>query len=257
MSPTLLPVMRSEWIKLRSLRSVWFTAMLAVGSMVFFGALGAMEFANRWDDVGAVERATMDPTAALMSGWFMAQVIVGVLGVLAVTAEYASGSMLGTLSAVPRRVPVLVAKLLVPALATIALLVPVTLATFWGAGVLLPDGTAPSLADEGVLRGVLGVPLCLGAICAIGGAMGFVLRSSAGALAMVVTVLLVLPGLLAGFSKAVYTYLPGGAIDAIVTVDRTHADLPLLAAGAATLVFAAYVVASVIAARESLLRRDA
>ena len=257
MSPTLIPVMRSEWIKLRSLRSVWFTAMLAAGSILFFGAVGAVEFADRWNDVDAAERATMDPTAALMSGWFMAQVIVGVLGVLAVTAEYASGSILGTLSAVPRRVPVLVAKLLVPALATIVVLVPVTLATFWGAGLLLPEGTTPSLADDGVLRGVLGIPLCLGAVCTIGSAMGFVLRSSAGALAMVVTVLLVLPGLLAGFSKDIYTYLPGGAIDAIVTVDRSSADLPLLAAGAATLVFGVYVAVSVVAARDSFLRRDA
>lgn len=252
-----LGVMRSEWIKLRSLRSVWLTAALAVGSMLFFGAVGALNFASRWDEASAADRAGMDAVSALMSGWFMAQLVVGALGVLAVTSEYSSHSMAGTLSAAPRRVPVLIAKLVVPAAATFAVLLPTTLLTFWGAGLLLPAEALPSLGEGAVLRSVIAVPVCLAAVCTIGTAVGFLLRTTAGALGLLVAVILVLPGLIAGFSKALYTYVPGGAIDAIATVDRADAELPLLAWPTAALLLALYTAVAVGAASVGFLRRDA
>lgn len=250
-------VLRSEWIKLRSLRSVWFTMALAVGSMLFFGAINALDFNHTWDEATAAERAVMDPVASLMGGWFMAQLIVGVLGVLAVTSEYASGSIGSTLSAAPRRTPVLIAKLLVPALLTIAVLVPVTLLTFWGGSALLPEAARPSLADGEVLRSVLATPLCLGAVCAIGGAVGFALRSTAGAIGLLVTVLLVLPGMIAGFSESLYPYVPGGAIDSVLLIETADAELPLLSPAAGLAVLLAYTAGSIAIGAAVLRSRDA
>lgn len=250
-------VLRSEWLKLRSLRSVWFTLALAVGSMLLFGAVNALQFSSRWDESGAATRAGMDPVAALMGGWFMAQLIIGVLGVLAVTSEYASGSIGSTLAAAPRRTPVLVAKLLVPAAVTVGVLVPITLITFWGASPLLPEAARPSLADGAVLRSVLATPLCLGVVCAIGGAVGFGLRSTAGAIGLLVTVLLVLPGMIAGFSKSLYAYVPGGAIDSVLVISRVDTELPLLSPLSGAAVLLGYAVVSIAGGAAVLRRRDA
>lgn len=250
-------VLRSESIKLRSLRSVQFTLLLAAGSIAFFGAVGADNFSSRWETASAGERAAMDPTGAVLSGWFLALVIVGVLGVLAVTSEYASGSIAGTLAAVPRRTPVLVAKLLVPAATCLVALLPVVVGTAVLAGQLLPAAARPHLGDPGVLRALLGVPIALAATCAMGGAIGFVLRSAAGSLGLLVAIMLVLPNVVAGFSKSLYTYVPGGAIDAFTAVDRSTSDLPLVRWQAGGALMAGYLLVAVLAAAHALLRRDA
>lgn len=255
--PSTTAVLRSEWRKLRTLRSTVLTALAAAGGMVFFGVVNAVDNASEWSRLSGAQQASIDALPPLIGGWFLAQVMIGVLGVLAVTSEYSSGSMASTLAAVPRRLPVLVAKLVVPAGATFALFVPATVGAIVAGGLLLPDGMAPDPSDGDVLRVAFGVPLAMAAVCAMGAAAGFVIRSAAGAIGVLVTALLVLPGLVAGFSKRIYQWLPGGAIDAILTTDRAEAELPLLAPGAGALLLALYLAGLVALAAWSLVRRDA
>lgn len=250
-------VLRAEWIKLRSLRSTLLTALFAAGSMLLMGVVGATDFSSDWDRASVAERALLDPTQSLLSGWFLAQVLIGVIGALAVTSEYASGSMVSTLSAVPRRTPVLVAKLLIPALVALVVMVPAALVGLVLGDLLLPSGVSVDLGASGVLRAVLGVGVAMAAICAIGAALGFLVRSTAGAIGILVIVLLVLPSLVSGVSADLEQLLPGGAIRSLVTADRAAVEEPPLAWPAGLALLTGYVVAAAGSALLALRRRDA
>lgn len=249
-------VLRSEWLKLRSLRSMLLTMVMAAGSMGLLALVGAIDFGSDWDAAPVAARAALDPMDDLLGGWFLAQVLIGVIGALAVTSEYASGSVAATFAAVPRRVPVLVAKLLVPAAATFVVVVPATLASVLVAGLVLPDGAAVDLGAPGVLRGIVGVGIAMAAVAALGTALGFLVRSTAGAIGILVVVLLVLPGLVSGFSEDLYQVLPAGAIRALVTVDRVDPELAVLSWPAGLALLTGYVVVAVAAAATVLRRRD-
>jgi len=84
-------VVASEWIKLRSLRSSWFTFTAAVVGMIGISLLIAYFTNSRWSTLQPAERLTFDPTSRSLSGVFLAQLAVGVLGVLAISGEYATG----------------------------------------------------------------------------------------------------------------------------------------------------------------------
>jgi ABC-2 type transport system permease protein len=254
---TQVGVLRAEWIKLRSLRSTLLTALFAAGSMLLMGVVGATDFSYDWERASAAERAGLDPLHSLLSGWFLAQVLIGVIGALAVTSEYASGSIVSTLSAVPRRTPVLVAKLLIPALVALVVMVPATLAGLVLGDLLLPTGVSVDLGASGVLRAVVGVGVAMAAVCAIGAALGFLVRSTAGAIGILVVVLLVVPTLAAGISPDLERLLPSGAIKALVTVDRAAIEDPPLAWPAGLALLTGYVMAAARTALLVLRRRDA
>jgi ABC-type transport system involved in multi-copper enzyme maturation permease subunit len=254
---TLAFVLRSEWRKLRSLRSTVLTVATAGAFMVLFAVIGAVDFAGDWDRASPAARAEMDAAQALLSGWFLVQVVVGVLGVLTVTSEYASGTIAPTLTAVPRRVPVLVAKLLVPAAATLGVLVPATLAALLVGNALLPEAARVGAGDDGLVRAAVGCCLGLTGVCLLGTALGFLLRSTAGAIGLLVTVLQVLPGMVAGLSEGLHRVLPSRALDALATVDATQSAFPLLDWPVALVVLAVYVGLAAAGAVVVLRRRDA
>ena len=98
----------SEWLKFRSLRSTLLVLAAAVVGMIAFGAIIAFNTRNP---------AGLDPEDVVASGplqgYYLGQLLMGALGVLVVSGEYSTGMIRATLAAVPRRVPVLVAKALV------------------------------------------------------------------------------------------------------------------------------------------------
>jgi ABC-2 type transport system permease protein len=250
-------VLRAEWIKLRSLRSTLLTALFAAGAMLLMGVVGATDFGSDWDAATAVERASLDPTQTMLSGWFLAQVLIGVIGALAVTSEYASGSIAATLAAVPRRTPVLVAKLLVPAPLALLTMVPATVLALLVGRTLLPDGVTVDLADGELLKAVLGIGIAMAGVCAIGACLGFLVRSTAGAIGILVVVLLVLPMLAGGVSPELARLLPSGAIESLVTADVDARDHPPLAWPVGLALLAGYVAVAAGVATVVLRRRDA
>ena len=111
---TQLRAIESEWIKLRSLRSTFWS--LVTGRRVHHRSWPALQFGCRAQHLQL--RADFvgdgfDATQVSLRGTYLAQLAIGVLGVLAVTGEYSTGMIRATLSAVPRRLPVLWAKLAV------------------------------------------------------------------------------------------------------------------------------------------------
>src|SRR5262249_54256124 len=106
-------VLRSEWIKLWSLRSTIYTMLGAVVALVALGLVLTGVTASRWSTMSLHDRQTLNSTALSIGGFWLTMYIVGVLGVLVIGGEYATGMIRASLSAVPKRLPVLWAKALV------------------------------------------------------------------------------------------------------------------------------------------------
>jgi ABC-2 type transport system permease protein len=247
---------RSEWIKFRTLRSSWYTLLAAVLVMVAFaGILGYTTSTVNW--------ATVDPdnkaASSALGGYHLAQLLVGVLGILFVTGEYATGMIRSTFAAVPRRLPVIGAKTAVSAAVTVAALTVASFAAFFTTQAFLSgQGHAASLSDPGALRAVAGTGVYLMLVAVMGGALGWIVRSTAGGISTLVGLMLLLPaivGLLpASISDSVTKFLPseaGGAF--ITTFPAPHSLGPWTGIG----VFALWVAAALAFATVVVRRRDA
>lgn len=100
-------VLNSEWIKMRSPRSTALTLIAAVLTMVAAGWTFGWATNRQWSTTPPEQLASFSPIDTSLAGYNLAQLAVGVLGVLLVTGEYATGMVRATFGAVPRRLPVL------------------------------------------------------------------------------------------------------------------------------------------------------
>jgi ABC-2 type transport system permease protein len=212
-SVTQVRVVRAEWTKLRALRSTWWCGLSAVVMIVGLGA--AIAGSGAPYNVSAGNSAAAGVSASLL-GLLFAQLVLGLVGVLAFSGEYGTGMIRATLAVVPARLPVLWAKLIVLA----GLVLPVTLlcavADFFTATALesARGGSAISLTDPGVLRTVVGASLYLTAVVIIGLALGALLRKTAAGLAAFAAVFFVVPivvGALPHTITGFAPYLPSNA----------------------------------------------
>jgi ABC-2 type transport system permease protein len=247
-------VVHSEWIKFRTLRSSWFTLFAAVAALIVIGTLIGYNTGKNFAGLAPEDAA---PSGA-MQGYFLGQLLIGVLGVLFVSGEYSTGMIRSTLAAVPRRLPVLFAKSVVFATVCLVTMVAAAFAAFAGAQAFLSHyGHGSSLSDPGVLRVVAGTGLYLALIGLLGSALGWILRSTAGGIATLVGMLLVVPVLLRvlpwQWVKDLGKYLPGDAGGSFFT--SVHAP-DTLTPGTGLLVLVAWVVAALAVAGVFLKRRD-
>jgi len=198
---TQVRVVRAEWTKLRALRSTWWCALIAVVLIVGLGA--AIAGSGTPYHVSAGNSAAGGITVSLI-GILFAQLVIGMLGVLAFSGEYATGMIRATLAVVPARLPVLWAKLVVLAGLVLPVTVLAAVAEFFTVTALESSrgGSAISLTDPGVLREVVGSSLYLTVIAVIGLALGALLRRTAAGLSVFAAVFLVVP--------LVAAYLPQG-----------------------------------------------
>jgi len=177
----LVHVMRSEWTKLRSVRSIrWVLAAMVAGTLAL-GITDCLVEASDWAHMAAASRARFDPTDISLAGLAFAPLAIGIAGVLVMSGEYGSGLIRSTLAAVPRRRLLLAAKAAVLAAVALAL-GEVTVFAAFGAGQAVLAGRAPhaTLAQPGVLRAVAlsGGYLALLALFGLG--LGAIVRRSAG-----------------------------------------------------------------------------
>jgi hypothetical protein len=255
---TLRTSMRSEWIKLTTLRSTWLTLALAVLGTIIVGAVVCANAAADWGQVHHGHLEVVNPIDASLTGILLAQLAIGVLGVLTISGEYATGMIRSSLAAAPRRLPVLAAKLAVYAAMTAVMMTVATLAAFvLGQAFLGSHGT--TLTATHALRAVLGGSLYLVAVGVLGVALGFLLRSTAGGIAALVGLLLVLPALgdalPVTWQPHLLPYLPSNAGAALYSAnpDPTTSVSPL----AATVVLAIWCAIALTGAATVLRRRDA
>jgi ABC-2 type transport system permease protein len=189
-------VLRSEWTKFWSVRSTLWTLLIAIGLSIGLGVLFSWGLSTNLDDLSEEERATLDPTGVSLGGLSFGQLAIAVLGVLIISSEYSTGGIKATLTAVPQRLKVLLAKALV--LLVVALVVGTVVsfvAFFIGQVFWERVDLASSLSDPDVLRAVLGGGLYVAGCGLFGYAFGVLLRHTAGAITAVVALLLVIPPL--------------------------------------------------------------
>jgi ABC-2 type transport system permease protein len=246
-------VLRSEWIKLSTLRSTTITFAVAVAAMIGISVLISWATVDNWATMSAEDRRSVAVEEVVLSGRHLAQLAIGVVGVMAITGEYATGMIRATLAAVPRRLPVLWAKLGVYAAVTLALMLVASFAGFFAGNAVLAEHWDFHLSDPGVLRSVFGAAISLTLICLLGTALGFIVRNTAGAISTLFFILMVLP-ILGEFLPELNKFLPTSAMDSLL-VARIDGDMlqPL----PAFLLLCAYVGAAVVGAGITLRRKDA
>jgi ABC-2 type transport system permease protein len=254
---TQLRVVNSEWIKLRTLRSTPITLLVAVVVMVGLGILVTYLHASHPDRHGHVDQVNGAELSLAM--YRLAQLAIGVLGVLIISGEYSTGMIRASLAAVPKRLPVLWAKAGVYAAVVLVLMTVASLVAFFGGQAVLSSYTgAAHLSDPGVTRVVFGTALYLTLVGLLGVAFGALIRNSAGAIAALFGVLLVLPGLAdllpATWTPNVVPYLPSEAGGALLHVVPDPASM---APWSGFAVMAAYAVVLLAVAALLLKRRDA
>ncbi|GAA1823018.1 ABC transporter permease subunit [Agromyces salentinus] len=254
-------LVRSEWIKLRTVRSTVWIGTTTLGVMVGIAALLA------WGIKGIADTSEQPiPSATILTaGVTLAQLALGVLGAIAVTSEYANGSMRSTLAAAPRRSGVLGAKAFVVGVTTLAIAtVSTVLAFLVSQPILTSEGTAIDLADGEQVRAVLGGALYLTLVALFSVGIGAIVRHTAGAICVVVGVFFALPVLFQivqailglDWLARIYGYLPSVAGQQVMTVGGSGGFGSSLDPWAGLAVLAGYTALSLTAAFIVFGRRD-
>src|SRR5215475_1198733 len=173
-------VLRSEFTKFRSLRSTMWTLLAAVVLMIGLGALFSAVTAGQYHTFHWAQRAAFNPVTTSLNGVIFAVVAFGVLGVLLMGGEYSTGMIRSSLTAVPRRLPVLWGKVAVFAGSIFSVsLVASFVSFFLGQALLSSHHLGVSITAHDALRSVLGAALYLTVAGLIGVALGALLRHTA------------------------------------------------------------------------------
>jgi ABC-2 type transport system permease protein len=251
-------VILSEWTKLRSLRSTRWSLLVATVLTIGFPILAAAVISAHWGHRSASDRAHFNPLDVSLIGSQIAQLAIGVLGVLVITGEYSTGMIRASFTAVPRRLPVLWAKTLVFALVTFVLMLPAVLIAFFiSQSILARHHAQTSFSDPHVARAVIGAALYLTVISVLSLGLGTILRNTAGGIATFAAILFVIPPLMnvlpQSWNNAASRYLPSNAGRAILSVTKDSGSLaPWTGFG----LFCAYAAVALALAAILLVRRD-
>jgi ABC-2 type transport system permease protein len=252
-------VLLSEWTKLRSVRSTKWS--LAVGFLltIAFPLVFALVTSSHWGTMSPHDRADRHPLDIALAGVNVAQLAIAVLGVLLISAEYSTGSIRSTFTAVPRRLPVLWAKLVDYAVVSFVLMVPAVLVSFFASQAILArhDILQISFTQSGVARSVIGGAVYVVLVGIFALAIGAIIRNTAGGIAAFAGIFFVLPPLMfvlpTSWNNAISQYLPSNAGRQLFALHHAaHTLTPLTG----TLVFLAYCAAALVIAAVLLVRRD-
>ncbi|MDX6562244.1 MAG: type transport system permease protein [Gaiellales bacterium] len=252
-------ILLSEWTKLWSLRSTRWSLLVSFVAMAGLGIIVAAVQMAHWNQMSADDRASFDAIDTSLGGWHIAQLAIGVLGVLLISGEYSTGQIRSTFAAVPRRLPVLWAKALVYSAITCVLMLVASFAAFLGSQpILRSHHVETTLSSPHVLRAVIGAALFLTVTGLLGLSLGALVRNTAGGIATFAGVMFVLPGITAilphSWGDGIDPYLPLSAGTDILAI---HPDPTALAAWTGFLLYLGYALAALAVSAVLLLRRDA
>jgi ABC-2 type transport system permease protein len=255
----MIDVVASEWLKVRTVRSTYSLLLTAVVALVFGAVISSLmtaDYDRSTPELRAVF-ASADPTVFVMP---FTQFAAGVFGALAVTSEYAGGMIRTVLVAVPQRVSVLVAKVVVVGGGALLLGEAVAFLSYLVGSVIIGDRPAPLAQYDGfgdALPSVLANGLSVAVVALVGLGSGLLLRSTAGALTTLCFLLFVLP--------MVAVLLPAPWNNRLVAVTPLYltpqfsgvVENAPLTPGWALAVLLAYPVVALAAGAVVLVRRDA
>lgn len=248
-------VIRSEWTKLRSVRSTYWTLLVTVVAFIGISALICAATAY-----GSHRGTIPDPATLSQAGLFFGQLSLGVLGVLVISSEYSTGMIRASFSAVPRRSEVLAAKVIV--FGGISLLVSLiaSFISFFVGQAILSGGHYfhASIGETGVIRVVVGCGLYLAVMGLLALGIGALIRHTAGGIAGFIGLILVLPGITAALPQSwqdvLDKALPSNAGESLITLgSKAHFFGPWAGFG----VLCAWAAAALVAAALLTSHRDA
>jgi hypothetical protein len=255
-------MLRSEWIKFRTVRSTMWSlvtmSVIAVGLAVIAG----LTITGRWNSMSPGDRLSFDPTNVTLTGLVFSQLVIGVLGVLVMSAEYGTGTIRATLAAVPHRPTVLATKSAI--FAAVALVVGEALsfiAFLVGQALLRSPAPHATLSQPGVLRAVVGGGLVIPVLGLFALGLATIIRHTAGAISAFVGTLLVLPLLVQALPSSIghpiAKFLPLQISETLTsvkhTVNQSHALSPWMGFG----VLCAYAIGTLVIGGVLMARRDA
>jgi len=262
-SYSLAGALRSEWTKLRSVRSTTWSLVATAVLTIAIGILATTTEAGRWAHANTGDRLAFDPTSLSLAGFLFGQLAIGVLGVLVVSAEYSTGTIRATFGAVPHRITVLAAKVAV--FSGVAFVIGEVLAfSSFFIGQALLSGSAPTaaLSQPGVLRAVIGGGLFLTVLGLFALGLGTIVRHSAGAITAFVGIFFVVPliveALPSSIKDAVGKYLPDNIGATMTTVKQGfRTDVPTFSPWVSFALLCAYAAVTLTIGGILLARRDA
>ena len=260
--PGIVGVARSEWTKIRSLRSTYWTFLVTAALTIGLGSLFSLGRTSGRSSGRDPLTASFNAAGFAFNAMFLSQLAIGVLGVLIITAEYSSGMIRTSFTAVPQRGSLLAVKATVFALVTFVVAALTAFVTFFASQAILNRGTlnlGVSITSPQALRIVIGAALYLTICSLLGVALGALLRSTAAAVTALAGLLFILPILMnflpvSWHRDAIAQWLPSNA--GIQIIEKTTQPLQFIPwVGLA--VFAGWVVLAFAAALVLLRRRDA
>jgi ABC-type transport system involved in multi-copper enzyme maturation permease subunit len=255
-TPTFAGVLRSEFTKIRSVRSTYWTLLALVVVTVGFGALAS------YGATRGQHGPLFDPTQRSLGGLYISQLVIGVLGVLVISSEYSTGMIRTTLTTMPRRGLMITAKAIVFAVvAFVTGLITCFASFFLGQAIMSSHHIGASLSQPHVLRAVIGGALFLTACGMLAFGFGLLIRHTAGAITTVVGLLFVVT-LLVNFlpqswQDHVDKWIPAMAGTQIWATVANQGQPPMFAAWTGFAVFCGYAAIVLAAAVILFRKRDA
>jgi hypothetical protein len=255
-----IDLLGSEWTKLTTVRSTVWTLLATAVVGIGLGAIVTSAQASRWSSRSLVARAAFDPTRSSLAGLLFAQLAIGVLGILVISAEYSTGTIRATFSAEPRRPLVLVAKVAVFGIVTLIVGEIVSFVAFFlGQRILSGKTPTATLSDPGVLRAVVSGGLYLLALGLLALGLASIIRVTAAAISTFVGVLFILPiiadVLPSSFTSDVGRFLPAN-IGTVMMSAHYHGTDPF-GPWTSFALLCAYAAVFLVVGSVLLVRRDA
>ena len=230
--------------------------LLTIALPIVFAAVTA----SHWAHMSAAERADRHPLDIALAGVNVAQLAIAVLGVLVISGEYSTGMIRSSLIAVPKRLPVLWAKIAVYAAVSFILTLPAVIIAFFASQAILSRHhiLQISFGDPGVARSVLGGALYVTLVGIFALGIGTILRNTAGGIAAFAGIFFVIPPLMnilpTSWNNAISQYLPSEAGRQLFSLHQAAHSLSPTAGG---LLMLGYCALTVAVAAVLLVRRDA
>ncbi len=256
--------LRSEFTKIRSVRSTYWTLFLLVLAGIAWSVANCAGEASRWPTMAAQDRAGFDATQASIVGLaLLGQLVIVVLGTLSITSEYSTGMIRTSLTVMPRRGVLYSAKAAVFVAVALVIAFVTSFASFFtGQALLASTHVSATLSQPNVPGAVIGaavyVTLC--GLFAFG--LGAILRSTAGAMTTAYGLLFLVPQLAKALPSAWYAdvvrWLPGGdVVNAFTSTQSINNSPHLFSAWGEFAVFGAYTAIVLILGAVLFRTRDA
>jgi len=256
--------LRSEFTKLRSVRSTYWSLLLLVLAGIAWSVANCAGVAAHWAQTPPGQRGFFDATQDSVVGLaLLGQLVIVVLGALVMTSEYSTGMMRTSLGVMPRRGVLYAAKAAVLTAVTVVIALVTSFASFFiGQSLLHSTHAAATLSQPGVLRAVLASAFYIALSGLFAFALGAIVRSTAGAITASFGVLFLLPQLAKALPSSWYAamvrWLPGGnSVGAFTGTNSADAAPHLFSAWGEFAVFGGYTVIVLVAGALLLRRRDA